>query len=155
MNTLIKEVYQAVHNTRSDAVFGISPQGNINNNDALGADVRKWCKEDGYIDYICPQIYFSLDNPALGFEDCLDQWKSIKKHSGLRFYTGLAGYKAGSDADDGTWLDNDDILLTEVKICKESGADGFMLYSYDSLFNDESTEEVRNVMNYLTSSPVQ
>ena len=25
------------------------------------ADVKTWCSKDGYIDYICPQIYFSLD----------------------------------------------------------------------------------------------
>ena len=80
------------------------------------AQLKKWCEEEGYIDYICPQIYFSLDNPALTFEESLKMWTQIKKHKNLKVYVGLAGYKAQSDADFGTWLDNTDILENESKI---------------------------------------
>ena len=155
VNKLIQAVYSAVHSTRNDAVFGIAPQGNLPNNEALYADVEKWCAEAGYIDYICPQIYFSLDNPALTFEDGLEQWLSIERHDGLRLYVGLPAYKAGTDADGGTWLDNSDILKTEIEIIREQGCDGFLLYSSDSYTKPESAEEIQNVMNYLTTSPTQ
>ena len=155
VSRLIKAVYEAAHKAKPDISFGVSPQGNLKNNDGIYADVAKWCTESGYIDYICPQLYYSLDNPALRFEQALREWQALNMADGISLYIGLPVYKAGTDADDGTWLDNDDILLTEVKICEESGADGFMLYSYDSLFNEESSDEVKNVMNYLTGSPVQ
>jgi len=155
VNMLISSVYQAVHITKPDAVFGISPQGNLNNNKTLYADVQRWCSEAGYIDYICPQIYFSLDNPALTYEDALAQWTALQKHKGLDLYIGLAGYKAGTDADRGTWLDNSDILKNEIQIAQVSGCGGFMLYSYDSLHNIENEAEIKNVIRYLKSSPTQ
>ncbi|MBQ3284057.1 MAG: family 10 glycosylhydrolase [Ruminococcus sp.] len=149
---MVQSVYRAVHQTKDNVMFGISPQGNLGNNEGLYADVEKWCSEGGYIDYICPQIYFSLDNPALTFEDGLRDWLDMEKHEGLSLYVGIPAYKAGTDADSGTWLDNDEILKTEIGITRESDADGFMLYSYDSFHNEDNAEEVENVVRYLNTS---
>ena len=150
VNKLIREVYQAVHSTRKKAVFGISPQGNLPNNEVIYADVTRWCSEEGYADYICPQLYFSLDNPALRYEDALQEWLNTKRHSGLKLYAGLAGYKAGSDADEGTWLDNSDILKTEAEILRKKNLNGFILYSYDSMTQQKSKTEINNLIRYLT-----
>lgn len=151
VNKLIKSVYKAVHQYSDDVVFGISPQGNLNNNYTLSADVKSWCKDSGYIDYICPQIYFSLDNPTMNFEESLNEWLDIKKHKDLAMYIGIAGYKGGTDEDEGTWLDNDDILKTQIQICEENNLDGIMLYSYESFINADNKEEIANVVNYLTN----
>ncbi len=150
VNILIKEVYKTIHKYNDNVEFGISPQGNIDNNKALYADVVNWCENKGYIDYICPQIYFSLDNPALTFEESLSDWLNLDRHINLKIYIGLAGYKGGSTEDEGTWLDNDDILKNEIQICKEQGADGIMLYSYESFGSKENEAEIQNVINYLT-----
>lgn len=149
VNRMLQSVYAAVHSIKNDVLFGVSPQGNMKNNDKLYADVKKWCSEKGYIDYICPQIYFSLDNPALTFEDGLQDWLDTERHDGLSLYIGIPAYKAGTDADSGTWLDNDDILRTELSITREKDCDGFMLYSYDSFHNDDNRQEVENVIRYL------
>lgn len=150
VNILVKKVYSAVHKYSDDVIFGISPQGNLNNNLKLGADVKTWCKTEGYIDYICPQIYFSLDNPALTFEESLTEWQKIKHHENLSVYIGLAGYKGGTDEDEGTWLDNNDILKNEIKICENKKVDGIMLYSYECFNNDKNKAEISNVINYMT-----
>lgn len=150
VSNMIQEVYNTVHKYGDNIEFGISPQGNIDNNMELGADVRKWCENKGYIDYICPQIYFSLDNPALTFEECLNQWLKLKLHKDLKLYIGLAGYKGGTEEDEGTWLDNNDILKTEIEISKENGADGIMLYSYECFDNDNNEAELQNVVKHLT-----
>lgn len=152
VNTLIKDVYDTVHQYSNNVVFGISPQGNLKNNRELSADVVTWCEEKGYIDYICPQIYFSLDNPTLSFEESLQEWLELDLHKNLNFYVGLAGYKGGTDDDSGTWLDNDDILQTEIKICDEKNLDGIMLYSYESLLSDTNSAEIANVVKYLNST---
>ena len=149
VNRMLQSVYAAVHSIKNDVLFGVSPQGNMKNNDKLYADVKKWCSEKGYIDYICPQIYFSLDNPALTFEDSLQDWLDTERHDGLSLYIGIPAYKAGTDADSGTWQDNDDILRTELSITREKDCDGFMLYSYDSFHNDDNRQEVENVIRYL------
>lgn len=155
VNRMIRSVYSAIRQAGSSVPFGISPQGHLSNNEELYADVAEWCAEDGYIDYICPQIYFSLDNPALTFEDALQDWLELSKHDGLSLYVGIPAYKAGTDADSGTWLDNDEILQTELEITRNSGCDGFMLYSYDSLHNEDNAEEIENVIRYLNTSPTQ
>ena len=152
VDRMLRSVYSAVHSIQKDVLFGVSPQGNMKNNDKLYADVKKWCSEKGYIDYICPQIYFSLDNPALTFEDGLQDWLDADRHDGLSLYIGIPAYKGGTDADSGTWLDNNDILTTELSITRDKGCDGFMLYSYDSLHNDDNRQEVENVIRYLNES---
>lgn len=150
VNLLISEVYLRIHSIKNNVEFGISPQGNINNNDKLFADVQLWCTTKGYIDYICPQIYFSLDNPALSFEDSLQSWCELDFASNVNLYVGLAGYKAGTDDDEGTWLNDDNILAQEYNIiCENEKANGLMMYSYASLFSDNGKKEMENFYNEL------
>lgn len=151
VNSMLREVYKKVHETSDTAVFGISPQGNLINNAKLYADVVTWCTTEGYADYICPQIYFSLDNPALTFEDALQDCIDIDFAPDVELYVGLAGYKSGSDADSGTWLDRDDIIKTQIEIIREADINGFILYSYNSLVSEEASKEIENMRNLLTS----
>lgn len=152
VNSLIKKTYNAVHNIKDDVLFGISPQGNISNNNEIYADVKTWCSKKGYIDYICPQLYYSLDNPALAYEDAIKQWSKIRTNKDLLIYSGLAGYKAGTkDADSGTWADSTDILKQEYNIAIESKYNGVMLYSYNSLKENTSKKEVSNFKSAINS----
>jgi len=151
VNILIAETYRAVHGTKKNVVFGISPQGNLKNNNKLYADVAAWCRAVGYIDYICPQIYFSLDNPSLTFEESLAEWIDLQKHKQLKIYVGLAGYKAGTEEDSGTWLDNDDILMQEIQIIREKDILGFMLYSYEALLDETNKAEIENVIALINA----
>ena len=150
VNNLVKETYKAVHSSKNNVVFGISPQGNIKNNNEIYADVKTWCSQKGYIDYICPQLYYSLDNPALAYEDAIDSWNKIKKNKDLVIYSGLAGYKAGTDDDEGTWEDFDDILQKEYKIAINKKYNGIMLYSYNSLKESCAKKEIRNLVKELS-----
>ena len=146
VNTLIKNVYEKVHSLKDNVQFGISPQGNVDNNKEIYADVKTWCSKDGYIDYICPQIYFSLDNPALTYEDAINDWLKIKTNKNIKIYSGLAGYKAGTDdSDSGTWSDFDDILKQEYEIAVKKNYNGIMLYSYSSLSEKSATKEIANL----------
>lgn len=149
INTLISGVYSAIHSKSNHIKFGISPQGNIANNETINADIKTWCSTYGYVDYICPQIYVSLTHPLLPFEDTAKEWKNIVTCDNIKLYCGLAVYKAGSDADDGTWLESDDILANEIQYIRNEGFDGFALYSYEYLQNPQTKEEVANVINII------
>lgn len=151
VNMLICDTYRAIHSLDKEVVFGISPQGNIDNNANLYADVMSWCTCRGFVDYICPQIYFSLENPALSFEDCLDSWCSLEFNDNVSLYVGLSGYKAGSeDYDEGTWLNSDEILAQEYEIVKDNeNVSGIILYSYESLENETAKKEIDNLKNAL------
>ena len=149
VNNMVKKVYDTIHQTKQGVVFGISPQGNIGNNSSLYADVVTWSTEEGYVDYIAPQLYFSLDNPALTFEEAVADWKNLKLADGVKIYAGLAGYKAGTDADSGTWEDNNDILAQELEIVRDNDFDGIILYSYESLLQPNAEAEINNLSQVL------
>lgn len=151
VNTLICKVYRTIKSVDSSVEFGISPQGNIGNNDGLYADVKSWCTCKGFADYICPQIYFSLENPALTFEDCLDSWTSLDFDENVILYVGLGGYKAvNGEYDEETWLLSDSILADEYDILRNNkSVRGFMLYSYSCLEDDTAKKEINNLINAL------
>lgn len=151
VNTLICKAYRTIKGVNSSIEFGISPQGNIGNNDGLYADVKSWCTCKGFADYICPQIYFSLENPALTFEKCLDSWTSLDFDENVKLYVGLGGYKAGNgEYDEETWLLSDSILADEYGILRNNkSVRGFMLYSYSCLEDDAAKKEIDNLINAL------
>lgn len=153
VNLLLSEIYLAVHRAKPSAVFGVSPQGSVENNAVLSADVISWCEKRGYIDYICPQLYYSPDNPVLGFEAALQQWTALSFSESVRLYGGLAGYKAGTDADEGTWQNRTDILAGELNVLKKNQkVSGFLLYSYTSLLSEAAHDEMKALKETLSAA---
>jgi uncharacterized lipoprotein YddW (UPF0748 family) len=152
INQLVSLVYQTVKETDPSVVFGISPQGNVENDYNIGADVATWCSSSGYVDYICPQLYYNFENPYLPFDQAAEQWQALVTNSEIKLHFGLALYKASSDADEGTWKHSNSILAQQVELGRTLGCDGFLLYSYEQLNSRTAEEEVENVMAALAES---
>ena len=133
INSLLSSIYSAVHYERSGCVFGISPQCNMENDEKLAADIRSWGEITGYCDYLSPQTYVSENHPVLPFAKSVEQWKKLVKNSGVRLYISLGLYKEGTDADNGTWLQKDNNIRSQIDLCKKAGTDGYVLYSYEDL----------------------
>lgn len=153
VNTLICDTYRAIHKISDDVEFGISPQGNIDNNAKIYADVKSWCICKGFVDYICPQLYYSLENPALTFENSLNSWASLDINKNVKLYVGLAGYKANTDSDEGTWLYSDNVLSKEYKIAvNNEKVSGIMLYSYSALIDENASTEIANLTKAMSNN---
>ncbi len=142
VNQLVKQVYTAVHSTKSAVRFGISPQGNLENNyNKQFIDVAKWLSTEGYVDYICPQIYFGFQNGTSPYAETVAQWNDLIKTSSVELIIGLAPYKVGLEdtwAGEGKneWKQNSDLLSRMVSRAREEKHyDGFVLFRYDSVFN--------------------
>ncbi|MCI8441885.1 MAG: family 10 glycosylhydrolase [Provencibacterium sp.] len=162
VNLLIREVYETVKQTNSRLLFGISPQGNndINYNEQF-IDVAKWLSTEGYVDYICPQIYFGIQNETAPFKSTVESWNRMIKVDTIQLYVGLAPYKIGQEdiwAGTGSreWIENTDLLAKMVAFSREqSHYGGFALYRYASLFmsNGEAAdaveEELKNLKDIL------
>ena len=133
VNILVSGIYAVIKNIDNTIQFGISPQGNIDNDLAMGADIYTWCEKYGYIDYIAPQIYVNFENEILPFDTAVEDWKALTKNKKIRLYIGLALYKSGSGEDGGTWNTGEDIIGKEIGYIREAGTDGYILYSYDYL----------------------
>lgn len=149
INAMVSQVYSAIKAVKPEVAFGISPQGNIRNDEAMGADVKTWAAVPGYVDYLAPQLYFSFENEALGYLDALEEWAALSRHEGLSLYAGLALYKAGTDADNGTWLGRDDIIALQAEAALDAGYQGVILYSSDYLNAEQTAREMENAMAVL------
>ena len=147
INSLVSSVYKMIKETKPNVVFGISPQGNITNDLNAGADVYTWCSQPGYIDYICPQIYWTYDHPTAPFETLAKKWKSLVTADNVKMYIGLALYKAGTDSNG--WEKADNIIAQQIQTTRSLDCDGFMLYSWAYLDNPQTAKEMANVKKLL------
>ncbi len=149
INTMVSQVHQVC--AASGKVFGISPQGNIQNNIAMGADINTWMSVPGYIDYIAPQIYWtdnygSAGNVAMSSQR-LQQWKSLNK-LGIPMYVGMALYRAGSaSTSDRGWSMQTNNLAKQAQNAISLGYSGYMLYNATSVVapNAAQKAEIANL----------
>jgi uncharacterized lipoprotein YddW (UPF0748 family) len=139
VNRLVKAMYNTVHAANPDALFGISPQGNIENNTALSADVREWASNPGYCDYILPQVYYGFDNGYSPYLTMISDWSALC--TDVKLIIGLSPYKIGiydtyATPGNSEWLENSDIIARQMSAAKSlPNYSGVALFRYDSLFN--------------------
>ncbi|MGD9910565.1 MAG: family 10 glycosylhydrolase, partial [Candidatus Izemoplasmatales bacterium] len=118
----VKEDIDAYNNASGESVrFGISPFGlwgsgiegysqtleggsntapaNMSSYLAQYADSKKWV-EEGWVHYICPQVYFSFTHSTAPYADVVDWWASIARGTGVDVYIG----HSLSGADSGGWV---------------------------------------------------
>lgn len=145
VNKMVRKLYKAAHSQNASVVFGISPQGSVENNySQLYADVKTWCAKKGYCDYILPQVYFGFESAALPYADVIAEWNDMVNKSDVKLVVGLAAYKIGAEdnwAGSGSreWLQSSDILSRQMSAAEAlSSYGGVAIYRYDSLFNPES-----------------
>lgn len=149
----VKALYEAVHGFEGK-LFGISPAGNIYSlSEGWYADIYTWCAEDGYIDYIMPQLYFGFNNATCPFESVLSDWVAAIKNEKISLYIGLSAAKCAlgsegvADAYAGEngkfeWRDNKDILARSLEAIYDSGkAQGFCIFAYSSFYDPITGEE--------------
>lgn len=146
VNKLVRATYELVHSYNK--IFGISPEGNIDNNYASNyADTKRWMGEKGYIDYIMPQIYFGFLNERKPFLKTILEWNSYIKLDDIKLLPALAFYKTGSKdnyAVSGSteWQDNQNIIMKQVIASRGvSHYMGFSLFRYDYIFGDRYKTE--------------
>ena len=159
VNELVRGVYGAVKSIRPQALFGISPEGylqNLRKDTRQFTDVDAWMTQSGYVDYLMPQIYWGFEAKQNGqaagyaFANCLNEWVTLKKKGNVKLYVGLALYKTGTDAVDGNevpeWHRYHDIMKREVQAGRATGqVSGYCFYDVSSLTRAAAAEEVANV----------
>ncbi|MBR5376438.1 MAG: family 10 glycosylhydrolase [Lachnospiraceae bacterium] len=134
INAMVAQVHQVC--AANGKVFGISPQGNVENNIRMGADVNTWLSVPGYIDYIAPQIYWTDNYGAAGnvamSSQRLAQWRGLNK-IGVPMYVGMALYRCGSPvASDPGWTLANNNLAKQAQKAASLGYSGYILYNTTS-----------------------
>lgn len=161
VNNFIKKVYKEIKKENKAISFGISPEGNIENNYSKNyADVKKWTSEKGYIDFIMPQLYYGFFNGTKPYYDTLKEWNELIKNDKVALYLALSFYKVGivdEYAKEGSneWINNKDIIKRQILLARSSKKyKGFALFRYDNLFNknnenQNTKQEFKNVISIL------
>ena len=149
INSMVSRVHTVCAN--HGKIFGIAPQGNIQNCMAAGADVATWLSTPGYVDYIAPQIYWTDNYGAAGVttmsSDRLAAWKSLNK-AGITMYVGMALYRAGSvSTSDPGWSRNTNNLANQSAKAQSLGYTGYILYNTASIMapNAYQSQELANL----------
>ena len=171
VSELVKSVYDAVNAKNKNILFGISPDANVDNDmNTQYADVKLWGSQNGYVDYLCPQIYYSYKSESKDFSSTLNTWNKLITASSVKLTVGLACDRVGwcsdkwacsnkSHTDSTTncgkfgWQtatpSKSNILATQYNDAMSvSKCSGVFLYRYEYLFNmdlyKDSTTYVSN-----------
>lgn len=160
INNMIRKVHDICK--KNNIPFGISPDGNIENNySKIYADVKTWLSTDKYIDFIMPQIYYGFFNETKAFKKVIDEWNGLIKNEDIKLYIALAFYKVGlpdqyAKSGVNEWIDNDNIIMREIMLSRNlKYYQGFSLFRYDYLFNEElytnttmlEKENIKKILN--------
>lgn len=155
VNKLIKQVYATIKSVNPDCEFGISPEGNLDNARNQGADIDTWLSNEGYIDYIMPQIYWTDSYKLMSgsistmFTDRCKAWQSINVLD-KPIYVGLALYRVGEkNSTDLGWSASNNNLAKQYEIAYGKGYDGYSLFRYEWLNKSISKTELKNLNSYI------
>ncbi len=159
---MVKHVYDAVKGANKDVEFGISPASNIENDkNNLYADVELWVQK-GYVDYICPQVYFGFKNVYQPFMFTVKKWVKLCENTNVDLYIGLPLYKANTK--DEYAAENDSSIINEFKnnndiiarqityISKIDKIKGYYIFSYSQLSSENAKDEVSNMYEVMQSN---
>jgi len=102
VDRFVERLYREVHAVKPTLRVGISPFGiwrpgspnGVTGLDAYAtiyADARKWLQE-GWVDYLAPQLYWAISAPQQSFPALLDWWIA-QSTRGRHVWPGLAAYR--------------------------------------------------------------
>lgn len=163
IDKLVIEMAAGIRRIRPTTQFGISPFGvwrnaatdplgsdsraGVQTYDDLYADTRKWVRE-GWIDYICPQLYWNIGFAAADYAKLVPWWAEVARGSRTRLYLGEALYKAGDPAQPAAWQDPAE-LSRHLTLAKEHAeARGHIFFAAKDVATDRIGAMARVVADH-------
>ncbi|WP_308283422.1 glycoside hydrolase family 10 protein [Pseudonocardia nigra] len=110
VNQLVRGMSERIDAVKPEVEFGISPFGiwrnasteprgsatdGLESFSAIYADSVTWV-EQGWVDYIAPQIYWEIGHRAADYAVLVPWWAGVVAGTGVELYVGQAAYKVGS-----------------------------------------------------------
>ena len=137
IDRFVERLYREVHVAKPTLKVGISPfgiwrpgfPGGVAGLDAYAsiyADSRKWLQQ-GWVDYLAPQLYWSIGAPQQSFAALLDWWMAAAQNSMNRHvWPGLAVYRV-SDGTSSAYTTAE--IPDQIRLTRSHQADGHLLYN--------------------------
>ena len=142
VTALVKKVHDTVKTADPTLRFGISPQGNPDNDlNSQYSDVTAWLAaggEEQVVDYLCPQIYWGYGytlqsgSTRFAFENIVPAWLAYPRAEGMALYFGLGAYRVGTgdggaNPDSVSGWSTGDVLARQVQDLRSQNAGGWAL----------------------------
>jgi len=144
INKLIAQVYETVHTTDPECVFGVSPFGIWQNDNgknggsatnglegykALHCDALAWV-EAGTVDYLSPQLYWQFTTTSAPYDVLVRWWNTVLENTGVDLYVSHAVYRY----EEGNWTDPEGEMTEQVAFARsELSYKGSVYYGYDEI----------------------
>jgi uncharacterized lipoprotein YddW (UPF0748 family) len=156
IDSLVQKVHKTIKNQKPWVQFGISPFGVWKNSstDPRGSDTQAgqttyedlyadpllWM-EKGWIDYLVPQVYWSMDLPVASHKKIVDWWSKNSMNTNL--YIGNGPYKIRNNSDK-AW-DKKKELPNQLRFAREDkNVRGNVFFSAKSLMSNK--EDVLKIL---------
>ena len=142
VDNLIERLYVEVKAIKPHVQVGISPFGiwrpghpesvkGFDAYDQIYADSRKWLQK-GWVDYLTPQLYWKIDSTGQSYSALLAWWRAQNVQSKF-IWPGNYASRVGMSGE-GSWPAEE--ILAQIRITREQGAGGNVLFSMKSLRDD-------------------
>lgn len=130
---MVQGMYRTIKAIKPTVQFGISPLGTFTASNSLpssdityySTDLKLWCQNSGYIDYVMPQIYWDYNHPAQPFSLPFEKWAAFVTSPSVKLYIGLAPYQVPEAS----------IMQQVADIAANPKATGYCLFRYAHLGN--------------------
>ena len=135
VDRFVERMYNEVHAIKPTVKVGISPFGIWRPNNPPGvqgldayasiyADSRKWLQQ-GWVDYLAPQLYWSIAAPQQSFPALLDWWLA-QNSRGRHVWPGLAAYRVNNGTSSAFTLQE---IPQQIGLTRQRSARGQILYN--------------------------
>ena len=145
VDRLVQAIYREVHRVKPHVRVGISPFGlgrpdrrpagiqGFSQYDKLYADVERWLQE-GWLDYLAPQLYWAIDRPAQAFGVLLDYWLA-QNTAARHVWPGLFTSRVGAPEPARAWPARE--VIDQVALMRtRPAAGGHVHFSMVALLQD-------------------
>lgn len=159
VNTLIASLDETLHAINPELSFGVSPAGiwdnkadNPRGSETNGrssyreiyCDSVEWIKR-GTVDYICPQLYWSIGYEIADFEVLVDWWQDVVSTSDVALYIGIGAYRAAEAEPGDIWYGTAELERQLDMLDSSIDIQGEIFFSYTSLM------EAQGCSNFLSA----
>ncbi|MCX4247662.1 glycoside hydrolase family 10 protein [Paraliomyxa miuraensis] len=143
VNQLVEVLYESIVGTRDHVRFGISPFGiyrpgmppgitGLDQYAEIFADPLLWMDE-GWVDYLAPQLYWPTTQTAQAYEPLLEWWSSMTSE-GRYIFTGNFLSQIGSS---GAWTVDELVTQVELsRIYRDLGSMGNIFFHIEPFVSD-------------------
>ena len=167
VNQLIAALDETLHEIDPTLSFGVSPAGiwdnrrdNPKGSDTQGrssyrevyCDSVEWIKA-GTVDYICPQLYWSIGYEVADFEVLVNWWQQVVATSDVALYIGIGAYRAAEAEPGDTWYGTEELQRQLDLLDRSIDIQGEVFFSYSSLQNIDGCADMLRTHYTGTKQP--